>query len=75
MKNFVNIMGKKLFLLMLFALSFAMQVMSQPPPPPPGPDLPPGGGTSPIEGGLGYLVAFGIAYAFKKYKSIKKKLV
>lgn len=69
MNIFKNIIDKRFFLIGLFALTFVMQVLSQPPPPDPG-----GNNGSPLEGGLIYLLACGIGYGLNKIKSMKKEL-
>ncbi|MEQ8324231.1 MAG: hypothetical protein RIC15_06160 [Vicingaceae bacterium] len=56
--------GKALFLFVFFTLTAI--VMYAPPPPPPPPNIP-------IDGGIGWLVAAGIAYGTKKSYDLSKK--
>lgn len=60
-----SILGKILLLTALM-LSSASEIFSQPPPPPPPTNIP-------IDGGLGWLIAAGIAFGAKKSFDFNKK--
>ncbi|MEI7983859.1 MAG: signal peptidase [Bacteroidota bacterium] len=70
MKNII----KTLFIAVL--LSFGISVLAQAPPLPPGNPSGGGGGGgpvgAPIDGGLGILVAMGVAYGGRKYYQARK---
>lgn len=59
--------GKIFFLTLLLLLVSVSEIFSQPPPPPP-PNIP-------IDGGIGWLIAAGVAYGAKKslFSGRKKK--
>jgi hypothetical protein len=70
-------MKKLKFTMVLFAMMALplLGLSDVPPPPPPGGGGPGGGGTpvgAPLDGGLGILLALGIAYGGKKLHHIRK---
>lgn len=70
---------KTLIVAAVLTLSTSILLAQGPPPPPPpgghgsGGHEPPFGGTSPIEGGLGILIALGVAYGAGKTYFMRKK--
>lgn len=77
MKNLFKTVSTIALFLALFTLAQPVSADGPPPPPPGGGhggggNQPPGGG-APIGGGLGILIALGIAYASKKIYQYKKE--